>query len=358
MNLLSCDDCHIYRVPRVEGGRMKYWCLSHDASATARFGRKLDRCEGAYRTISEIRRLALDPNDYPGGVALWGAVEPVYNTTGRAADMGVHVHARIASGENKEIDRNYDAVEISVRKDLLDEEAALITKETAVSYYISKFLKRKIDHLFCDKCGTPHLDSDWFAVKPHRQHLCHGCNKIFRSPERSISNPLSAVQFKFGNASDRSPRRAKKSISLMQRDFPGGLQIWASNPALLWTSRLFEEEGIHVHGWEGGPGKPDLDDTYDSVVIDGLTLDEDQLRHYMAQNTLVYLREKVRSLRCPVCSQAQFDRGEEAFRPRRRRACACGHTFEVEGRRKLLISNPFVDTISALRKSHRSKRAE
>ncbi|WP_459664562.1 hypothetical protein [Novosphingobium sp. 11B] len=355
----NSDDCHIYRFAHPDGGRPKYWCLSHNSSATARFGGKLDRCEGAYRTISEIRRFALDPSSYPGGVALWGAVEPVYDSTGAAVDMGVHVHARRAPGGKKEIDRNYDAVEVVVRKDLLSEEAVLITKETAIAFYISRFLKRKIEHLFCDKCGEPHLDSDWFAVKPHKRHLCHSCNQIFVRDDRSVSNPLSAVQFKFGNPVERRPRRAKKSISIAQSDYPGGLQIWASNPALLWTSRLFEEEGIHVHGWKGRlKGKPDLDDTFDLVEIDGLRLDEDQLRHYMAQNTLAYLRNKVQSVRCPACHRAQFDRGDAAFRPRNVRTCDCGQTFRAEGRRKLLVSNPFVDTISELKKLHRSKRAE
>ncbi|WP_257555740.1 hypothetical protein [Sphingobium sp. CFD-2] len=269
--------------------------------------------------------------------------------------MGIHVHARKIAGGSKSIDRNFDAVQVTVDKDLLEQESVIITKETAVAYYISRFLERKIESLFCPKCGTPHLDSDWFAVKPHRTHLCHGCNELFRLPDKSISNPLSVVQLKLGyKKSSKPPRRATKRLNIAQAEYPGGLQIWASNPALLWTSRLSEEEGIHIHGWTGAERKPTLDDTFDTVVIDGVELNEEQLRYYMAQSALAYLRGKVHSIKCPNCQAAQFDAGEAAFRPKKERIChCCRFEFEPMGRRKLLVSNPFVDTIAALKQARR-----
>jgi hypothetical protein len=324
--------------------------VAHGSSATARFGTRLDRCEGAYRTIAAHRRFKLDPSEFAGGIALWGAVEPVYNTTKRSAERGIHIHARLSTPGTKQIDDTYDAVEVSVKRDLFDEETVLITSETAVAYYLSKFANQKIDTLFCTHCTEPHLDSDWFSVKPHRRHLCHNCNRLFSAPDRGVSNPLAAVQLKFRHQEQRRIKRAKAPLTINQADFPGGLQIWASNPAILWTSSRSEEEGIHIHGWKGQRSKPELDGTYNSVVIDGIKLDEEQLRYFMAQNALTYLRNKVRSLSCPKCCASQFDRGPSAFRPVAVRTCPqCGFGFESPGRRRLLVSNPFVDTLKALR---------
>ena len=276
----------------------------------------MPRCEGAYRTVSELRRFKLNPEAFPGGVALWGSVEPVYNTAKVPADRGIHVHARMKAGKRKVIDQTYDAVELAVPKDLFSEGTVLITGETAVAYYLSRFLNRQIVHIFCPFCDTPHLDSDWFSVKPHRVHLCHGCNRLFREDVKRVSNPLEAVRHKLGDKdSRRKTVRAKGALDIKQSDYPFGLQIWASNPALLWTSARSEEEGIHVHGWERDTIDPQLDGTFDTVRVDGIELDEQQLRHFMAQNALVYLRGKVRSLTCPGCGTQKFDRGDMAFRP-------------------------------------------
>ena len=292
----------------------------------------------------------MDPGAYPGGVALWGAVEPVYNTAHVPAERGIHVHARLKPGKRKVIDHTCDAVELSVPRDLFSEGAVLITGETAVAYYLSRFLNRQVTHIFCPRCHTPHLDSDWFAVKPHRVHLCHGCNQLFRQDVRRVSNPLEAVRHKMGDRdANRVTVRAKGDLDIKQADYPFGLQIWASNPALLWTSKRSEEEGIHVHGWERNSDDPQLDGTFRSVRIDGIELDEEQLRYFMAQNALVYLRRKVKALRCPRCQAPKFDRGESAFRPRSSHVCdGCGFEFESPGKPRLVVSNPFVETIDVL----------
>ena len=348
---MATDDCHIVRVPKPRYGKPKFWCVAHEASATARFGGRLTRCEGAYQTIALHRRFKLNPDDFRGGIALWGAVEPVYNTAAAPVEKGIHVHARDRAGGKKLIDGTFDAVELNVPRDLFEEGTVLITGETAVAYYLSRFLERRIDTLFCPFCQTPHLDSDWFAVKPHRVHLCHGCNRLFRRDVKRISNPLEAVRHKLGDIDRaRKLQRATKPINISQRDYPGGLQIWASNPALLWTSPRPEQAGIHVHGWVRKSGNPKLDGTFDRVRIDGLDLDEEQLRYFMAQNALIYLRRKVTSLRCPECATPKFDKGDAAFRPRSRHRCeGCGHEFDTPGRRRLVVSNPFVETLAALR---------
>lgn len=310
----------------------------------------MTRCEGAYRSIEASKRFVLEPEKYPGGVSLWGTVEPVYNSTGNPAERGIHVHARFECNSKKAVDWTFDAVELPVPRDLLGTETVVITRDTAVAYYLSRFLKRPMGAIFCPKCNTPHLDSDWFAVKPHRLHLCHGCNELFKEPDRLISNPLEAVRHRLGDHdSNRTVQRANKSISLRQSDYAGGMQLWASNPALLWTSTRPEEAGIHLHAFEDPSGMPIVDDTFDQVRIDGMPLDEEHLRHFMAQNALYYLRNKIVCLRCPVCNAAKFDRDEAAFRPKSSHSCDdCGNGFNTPGARKLVVSNPFVETVKVL----------
>jgi len=347
---MPSDDCHISALPKPRIGRGRFWCLSHDASATARFGGRLSRCEGAYRTVADYRRFRLDPAEFPGGVALWGAVEPVYNTANEPAEQGIHVHARYRAGGPKSIDQTFDAVELPVRRDLYNEERVLVTAETAVAFYISRFLDRTIVGLFCPMCNTPHLDSDWFAVKPHRVHLCHGCNRLFRHQTRRVSNPLEMVRHQLGvGGKPDKPVRAKGILDIRQTDYPGGLQIWASNPALIWTSPRREQEGIHVHGWHRARVMPRLDGTFGRVRIDGIELDEGQLRVFMAQNALTYLRGKVVALKCPSCGSSLFDRGEAAFRPRNEHRCDSCHVVFATPNRRRVVSNPFVATVKALR---------
>jgi len=319
----------------------------------------MPRCEGAYRTIGNVRRFRLSPSDYPGGVALWGAVGPVYNTAVEPAERGIHVHARQRVGGQKDIDETFEAVELAVSRDLFNEEQVLVTAETAVAYYISRFLGRAVVGLFCPECHTPHLDSDWFAVKPHRTHLCHGCNRLFRLDTKQISNPLEMMRHQLrAIGGDAKTTRARGRVDITQAAYPGGLQIWASNPALLWTSPRSEKEGIHVHGWRNssGRGMPKLDGTFGHVRIDGIDLDEEQLKVFMAQNALIYLKGKVVSLGCPSCGEVLFDRGEAAFRPKCDHVCSgCGAEFSTPGRRQRVVSNPFVDTVKALKAAANSR---
>ena len=357
MGRLSEDDFHIHAVPKPRQGKTRYWCFSHNASATARFGRRMPRCEGAYQTVVDFRRFRLNADDFPGGVALWGAVDPVYNTANEPAERGIHVHAREKAGGRKVIDQTFDAVELKVRRDLFDEGRVLITAETAVAYYISRFLGRTIVGLFCPSCDTPHLDSDWFAVKPHKVHLCHACHKLFREDQKRISNPLELMHHQLGAFGPPvTPKRAKGNLDVRQADFPFGLQIWASNPALLWTSSRSEQEGIHVHGWAKAGTDPQLDGTFNHVRIDGIDLNEPQLRVFMAQNALVYMKGKVASLECPSCGESVFEQGETAFRPTCEHRCdKCGTEFVTQGRRRL-VSNPFVATVKALKTAAKQKR--
>lgn len=347
---LGCD-CDIEAVGKQRNGRPRYWCKAHQASATGKYGRRLERCEGAYRVLDESKSYNIDPGDFPGGFALWGAVQPVYDTTGQRCEEGVHVHARREVGGDKLIDRTFPSVGLQIAANLFDKRKAYVTKETAVASYISRFLGRPMMSLFCTYCGEPHLDSDWFAVKQHKRHLCHACGKIFLANEKCVSNPLERLRHMLGDHDEkRSLKRATIRLEVNQNEFPGGIQLWASNPALLWTAPKPEEEGIHFHGY-AADGQERLEDgTFGEVIIDGISIDENQLRYFMAQKSLEYLSGKIVHLRCR-CGQSYFDQGDEAFRPHAQHRCkGCGEPLSSISGRKKVVSNPFLGTIEELKR--------
>jgi hypothetical protein len=74
--------CKIVDVGRRRDGGTKYWCLAHHANATAKYGVAALKCVAADDPpIKKSETLDLDFADYPGGVALWGSVPAVYDTT-------------------------------------------------------------------------------------------------------------------------------------------------------------------------------------------------------------------------------------------------------------------------------------
>jgi transposase-like protein len=40
--------------------------------------------------------------------------------------------------------------------------------------------------IYCPYCGIQHIDKGWYAVKPHREHLCFSCRKKFLVPRPTI----------------------------------------------------------------------------------------------------------------------------------------------------------------------------
>src|SRR3984893_15227399 len=109
----SSSACNIVSVGKRRDGGTRYWCLRHKADATAKYGRPATQCRTAHiPPISAEDTQALDIDKYEGGIALWGAVPPVYDTTTQPIDRGVHVHARTTAGGAKEMDRTFRAVRI------------------------------------------------------------------------------------------------------------------------------------------------------------------------------------------------------------------------------------------------------
>ena len=340
------EPCAIQFVGKARNGTRRWWCTSHRANATGPLGIRLDVCHGARVPYAPGNVLHLDPDDYPGGVALWRVSRPVYDTTPRPTCAGVHVHARLKPNGHKEIDESYDAVHLRVRTDLVDSNL-LITEPMARAYYLSRFAGNELKSLPCPRCRVPHLDEDWFSIKPHRRHLCGACGHYFVDREPSVSNPILGVEAVDAGNENRQPVRAPRALPIDQRDYPGGIQMWASNPAILWTSPKAEEEGIHIHLYDSH-GHLQEDDTFDKVSIDGVSLDEAMIKQLMAQQAVDNLADKVVTLRCPECDCAHFDTGLSAFSPHSAHSCEyCGSEFR-RGKRAL-ISNPIVAVLDSLK---------
>ena len=359
--------CCIVPVGKRRDGKMRYWCTEHHAPANGPGGVRLEQCLDALRApISLSETITLSPKEYPGGVALWGAVPAVYSTAKHnMPDIGIHVHARRVVGGAKQIDRTYRKVIII---NDINGKSIEINDIDAVYYMVSLVLNKKMKYVECTVCGYPHLDKDWFSVHMHKKHLCAGCGRNFSDTEPGIGNPLINVKQQLDDPEiHRVTVPAGRSINITQAEFIGGIELWGSNQAIVWTAPKHEEHGIHVHCYKEDMLKPAIDDTFDEVIIDGIVIDGEQLRTLMAQQSMPHIEGRVVSLQCPHCQSMHFDRGDNAFTPHIEHHCDnCGRKFQNGGRLKKTISNPMIDVIDRLsinavnnvKKSHTNMRKE
>jgi len=345
----TSDKCQVVAVGRRRDGGTRYWCLLHRADATAKYGRPAVKCRYAdVPPIADGERLTLNLDEYPGGVACWGAVPQVFDTTTLPNDRGIHVHARLETKGDKQIDATYRCVTLTGRR--MPASRVEVTELDAIYYMVTSVFGYEMRQVSCTDCGYPHLDKDWFSVHPHRRHLCAGCGRQFRDTEISIGNPIAGLRSAVNLQTKHRVRPSKRKLDIKQRDYPGGIQIWGSNAALLWTSEGPEEEGIHVHAFRTlGDEIPTHDETYAEVVIDGVSLDPAMVRTLMAQNALPHIKGRVLCKVCPRCKEPQFAQGEAAYVPSVDNTCtACGHEFASSGRLRKTISNPLIAVLDGL----------
>lgn len=344
------EPCDVVAVQKRRDGGTRYWCRAHRADATAKGGTRAARCRRADMIpIGADETLTLDLTKYPGGVALWGAVPAIYDTTRRKMDRGIHVHARLTPESSKEMDLTYRAVRLVGCG--LPEEGLVINEIDAIYYMVSSIFGFPMTFVTCTHCGWPHLDKDWFSVHPHRRHLCAGCGKNFHDRIIGIGNPIIGVLDALGVGEQRIVP-AKKTVDLNQSEYPGGVQIWGSNPAFLWTQPKPEREGIHVHAFQANSqAEPTIDGTFREVTIDGVRLDPVMVRVLMAQNAMPSLKNRVRSMNCTNCGHSQFDRGEAAYTPLPKHTCSeCSYQFRTPGRLRNVVANPLPAILAELSK--------
>jgi len=284
--------CQIAPVAKRRDGKWRYWCATHGANATGHGGTRLRRCERYDEAPVEAKdMLDLEPERYGGGVALWGAVPAVYSTAAHDLDdIGVHVHARRQPRKKKLIDQTFKLVRTHLTSADGKKRSILVRADDAIFYMVSSIFGHAIKYVECTHCGEAHLDKDWFAVHRHRTHLCLRCGRNFRDGESGIGNPLMALKAFFGDRQiNRRTVPANRSLNVTQSQFPLGIELWGSHDAIIWSSRVPEESGIHFHGYTSNFIVPSVDETFDSVSIDGISLDNVQVRVLMAQQVLPHL---------------------------------------------------------------------
>lgn len=337
--------CKVTPVGKRRDGGTRYWCTVHRADATAKYGKPADFCRYAHvPPVQECETFVVDVDEWPGGIALWGAVPPVYDTTSLGLDRGIHVHARKAPGASKCIDTTYRRVRVVKGASTIE-----VGELDAIYFMVSSVFGFPIKFIPCTLCGHPHLDRDWFSVHPHQRHLCAGCGYHFRDTERAIGNPVASLQALLG-APPKAPKKSSKKLEISQADFPGGIQVWGSNAAIVWTGVGAEEEGIHVHAFTHE--KMAFDDTFASVTIDGVRLNPEMVRTLMAQSAMPHIGERVVDLACTSCGAAFFASGEAAYAPNTTHSCRkCSKDFASRGRLRNVIGNPLIGVLERLARS-------
>jgi hypothetical protein len=165
---------------------------------------------------------------------------------------------------------------------------------------------------------------------------------------RGVGNPIEGIRQALG-ARRQKTKSANRSLDIRQSEFPGGIQIWGSNQALIWTGSKEEERGIHVHAFRTTKLEPDIDDTFSRVTIDGIKLDPVMVRCLMAQNSMPHIANRVQSVDCTECGASAFDRGTLAFTPMPTRTChRCGSAVRSGTRLRNVIANPLVAILKQL----------
>ena len=342
--------CNVAAVAKRRDGGTRYWCSVHKADATAKYGKPATKCRAADEpALRPDDLLDLNLDKYLGGVAMWGAVPAVYDTTRLEMDRGIHVHARPKRGAKKEIDWTCRSVRLAGSH--LPKEGVLVQEIDAIYYMVTSVFGFEMSDVRCTHCRWPHLDKDFFSVHPHHRHLCAGCGRHFRDSERGIGNPIIGVRVACGVGKHRTAP-AKENLEIRQADYQGGIQIWGSNAAFIWTGNQEEAEGIHVHAYREGKEEPEIDETYGKVTIDRVRLDPKMVRVLMAQNVMPSLKDRVRSVNCPACKRSQLGVGGGAYTPSTMHTCSsCGCEFPAWGRLRKTIANPLPAILEGLAKT-------
>lgn len=269
--------CQLIDAGKFRNGKPRWWCRTHQVH----FGKKADikHCCNAHVAMNfAYNPLDLDIDKYLGGVGIWAALPPAICTRpeGASEPTGIHVHARKTAGGHKVIDKTFPCITLSFLESLgLSTMKMHVTPPSAVAWLDATERGVEMDVCRCTFCHVPHLDLGYFAQNPHKRHLCGNCGREFWAKTRNISNPLSLLS----QALEKHPRskvESSESLDIFSRDFPGGLEIYPSTPAILWTSPKPEQTGIHVHAWDA-QGKRVIDETYGAVTLDGNALSREAL---------------------------------------------------------------------------------
>ena len=347
--------CKIDQIGKHRNGKPKYWCKVHFSTAYSDSIEIPDKCQKYDQPrISEEDKFRLNPKDWDGGVGIWGALDPVYNTsTLEGHHPGIHLHARALEDGEKQIDYTFKEIEIKTQDEDLFEEDKYIKLDTEIAhaYTASMVFGKELKYLLCTHCGKPHIDADYFSVTYHKKHMCTYCGREFRDVEPGISNPVVEIQRIFHSSmKERTIELVERTLNINQKDYPGGIQIWGSNPAIIWTAKRSEEAGIHVHVYNNAGDEALQDDTYGKVIIDGIELNGAEIRYLMVQQSLSHLIGKIKAFNCPECNNPHCDKGDYGIRPHEHHLCEfCNNEFTTAVK---CVGNPIIEKLQQLKNNY------
>ncbi len=340
----NSGNCDIAPVGKRRDGGTRYWCLAHKADATAKYGRRAVVCRAAHLPpILPEEILELDLDEYTGGIALWGAVPPIYDTTRLPLDFGIHVHARKIAGGDKNIDQTYRGVKLKGSR--LPTEGLMVSEVDAVYFMVSSVFGFNTRFISCTFCGYPHLDKDWFSIHPHRRHLCAGCGKNFHDTAIGVGNPIRATQDALGLLPQKRRGRERR----FHFDSPTFLAAYRSGaliPQSFGPLRCPKKKAFTCTPSSATAKFPIVTILIPVSRLMDSNLDPIMVRTLMAQKSLPHLLGRVISLRCDLCGHMEFSADEMAFTPVVERQCSkCHGRLKGATRLRRTIANPLLASL-------------
>ncbi len=281
---------------------------------------------------------SVDVKSCPGGLAIWGTVEAIFDTSRpprqEGFERGIHVHARMQQGGHKHINTTHNSVEVrnlpyegleTIRIDLDLAIYFVVLSAVQNSGTLSRFVARELAKV---SNGVDRIEN--VADEANQRFSAK-----FGPPERAL------VEFLTRLNQARPVVRPRRHLDISANDLRSGVQLWGSNKAMIWLGSNNEEEGIHVHGFDER-GKISIDGTFDSISILGRSLDDAQARQLMAQAQFPEVTACLVSLSCKQCGHNHFDGGIAGLIPHAVHVCeSCGGTIDQSEARRT-VSNPAV----------------
>lgn len=289
--VLVCDFVH---AGKFRHGEERWWCRTHQTH----WGLKADllsykksgvMCCANRSQLMHYVRTPFEVNVHEiGEVGVWCSLPPAISTNPiTPRPPRIHVHVRREPGGPKVVDQDFKAITLRYTADLglfasKKITQVSVTPPAAFEYLSGVVENRPMDCVSCSHCGVPHLDLGDFARKPHRKHFCGNCGRDSTWSRTEIcSTPLKPLHDQMTlNRDLTTPDRTLVLDEYADCQYV----IWASTPAILWTGNRPQEQGIHVHVVQDGTRI--IDDTYQTVILNGKPLDREQLLAAMMARTV------------------------------------------------------------------------